>query len=203
MSISGLFLLLFLLVHLSANLTSLVSPELFNETCRFMGSNPFILAMIPVLSAGIIIHVLYAVKLTLYNLHARGPISYAVRNKSKAVSFASKNMFVLGVVILSGLALHLVHFWSKMQLKEITGGVEANPYDLLLYQFSQLQVVIIYLIWIVALWFHLTHGFWSAFHTIGLSNQKWIKRLQAIAYICATLIAIGFIVIPIYFYFLI
>ena len=109
-------------------------------------------------------------------------------------------MFVLGLIVLGGLALHLLHFWSKMQLRDFIGGVEVDPYELLLHYFSQLHVVIIYTVWIVALWLHLTHGFWSAFHTIGLSNKKWIKRLQLAAYIYATLVSVGFITIPVYFY---
>ena len=197
MSISGLFLILFLLVHLCANLTSLVSADLFNQTCRMMGSNPFILAMTPVLAAGMAIHFLVAGLLTRYNFTARGARRYAIRNKDGAISWASKNMFVLGLIILGGLALHLLHFWSKMQLRDFIGGVEVDPYELLRYYFSQWHIVVIYIVWIVALWFHLTHGFWSAFHTMGLSNQKWLKLLQTASYIYATIIAAGFITIVI------
>lgn len=200
MSITGLFLMLFLLVHLTANLTSLVSAQLFVKTCHMMGSNPFILAMTPILAAGAGLHFLYAGLLTLHNLRALGLNRYAAGNKNSGISWASKNMFLLGLVVFGGLALHLLHFWSKMQLADIIGGVEVDPYELLRYQFSQIHIVIIYVVWVVALWLHLTHGFWSAFQTIGLSNKNWIKRLQIAASIYATLVSVGFISIPIYFY---
>ena len=200
MSISGFFLMLFLLVHLSANLTVLVSADLFISTCRFMGSNPFVLAMVPVLAAGVFIHLIYAILLTWHNFRARGPKRYATGNRNRAISFASKNMFVLGVIILGGLTLHLTHFWAKMQLREFMGQVEVDPYQLMCYQFSQWHIILIYVAWIIAVWFHLSHGFWSAFQSIGLNNSKWIKRLQAISYLYATLVAIGFLAIPIYFY---
>jgi len=200
MSVSGLFLILFLLVHLTANLSSLFGAELFNKVCSFMGSNPIVLAMVPILAAGFAIHILYASILTLSNVKARGAKRYAVSNKGPATSWASKNMFVLGVIVLGALAMHLTHFWAQMQLREFMGLDTIDPYQLLTFQFSKLYMVVVYIVWIIALWFHLTHGFWSAFQSIGLNNKKWIKRWQTIAYIYATLIAIGFISIPLYFY---
>ena len=202
MSISGLFLILFLGVHLFANISALFGAGSFNRVCRFMGANPFILVMVPVLAAGVCIHIFYALRLTLYNLKARGAIRYAVRNRGRTLSWASKNMFVLGILILCGLLLHLYHFWAHMQLQEVLGRVACEPYDILVYTFNQPVVVVIYLIWIMALWFHLTHGFWSAFQTLGLNNQKWMKRWQTIAHIYAAIIAAGFVSIPVYIFFL-
>jgi len=200
MSITGLFLMLFLLVHLAANITGLFGAESFNRVCRFMSTNPIILAMVPVLAAGFVLHILYGLLLNLSNLKARGRKAYAVPHKGPVVSWASTNMFVLGCIILGGLVLHLFHFWARMQLQEFMGGAGAPPYDLLVYTFSKLHTVIIYIVWIIALWFHLTHGFWSAFQSLGLSNKKWISRWQIIAYVYATVVAVGFISIPLYFY---
>ena len=200
MSITGLFLMLFLLVHLTANITSLFGAELFDEVCAFMGANPVILVMTPVLAAGFILHILYALWLSLYNLKARGHKGYAVSNKGPATSWAAKNMLILGAVVAGALVLHLVHFWSRMQLQEFLGGAGVRPYDLLVYTFSKVYVVIIYVVWIIALWFHLTHGFWSAFQSLGLNNKKWMSRWQTIAYVYASLVAFGFISIPLYFY---
>lgn len=201
MSLSGLFLITFLLLHLSVNLSALAGAETYNAACHFMDTNPLIKVMVPVLAIGFLVHILYAFWLTICNRQARGTQGYAVGSKSKT-TFASRNMFVLGLIVLGILCLHMTHFWAKMQLLHFTGGEPStNPYELLKFEFSQLWVVLLYLVWFVALWFHLTHGFWSAFQTLGANNNKWFPRLQALGYILATVIIIGFIIIPIFFYF--
>lgn len=197
MSISGLFLILFLLVHLLANSAYIFGPEAFDSVIEFMGS-PFILAMVPVLAAGFAIHIIYALLLTIHNRKARGAERYSVANKAQADSWASKNMFVLGIIVLGVLVFHLSHFWANMQLPELTGGEAENANLLMKQTFSSIWILICYLIWFAALWFHLTHGFWSAFQTIGANNIKWLKRLKAISYVYATLIAVGFSFIAIF-----
>lgn len=199
MSISGLFLILFLLIHLLANSAYLMGPDAFDSVIEFMGS-PIVVVMVPVLAAGFIIHIIYAAYLTLYNQKARGNQKYAVSNKAEADSWASKNMFVLGVIVAGILVFHLTHFWAKMQLPEFTGGHAQNGNVLMAETFSNIWVVICYLIWFAALWLHLTHGFWSAFHTIGANNIKWIPRLKVASYIYATIIFGGFSTIAIYAY---
>ena len=181
MSISGLFLIIFLLLHLTINSFSIIdsctgnfgAPDgLFAMGCEFM-SLPIVTIMVPVLAFGFIIHIIYAIILTLHNLNTRGGyFRYKVASKAKADSWASQNMIVLGIIVLGFLAFHLTHFWADMQLKEFMGEL--------------------YIIWFGALWFHLTHGFWSAFQTIGWNNKIWLKRLKVIAYIFATLIFLGF-----------
>ena len=99
MSISGLFLMLFLVVHLTANSAFLFSEEAFEIACEIMAT-PFVTVMVPILAAGFIIHIIYALYLTLYNRRARGNERYAVPHKGKADSWSSKNMFVLGVIVL-------------------------------------------------------------------------------------------------------
>ena len=199
MSITGLFLVLFLLIHLVANSAYLFGPEAFDAVIAFMGS-PIILIMVPVLAAGFIIHIIYAAYLTLTNLKARGSQSYAVSNKGKADSWSSKNMFVLGAIVLGMLIFHLTHFWAKMQLPEFMGGHAENGNVLMVQTFSSIWIVLIYIAWFVALWFHLTHGFWSAFQTLGTNNQKWIPRLRAVSYVYATFVALGFCLIAIVAY---
>ena len=198
MSLSGLFLIVFLLVHLGANLTIFGGEEAYNAMCNFMDTNIFIRIMVPVLAAGFIIHILYAFILTLKNRTAR-PVRYSVQNLSKSSEWESRNMFVLGIIILGFLFIHLFDFWSQMQLQHFIGGTPtSNPYELVVDKFSNVVFVCIYIIWIWALWFHLRHGFWSAFHTIGLDNQIWIKRWKCIANIYAFVVAIGFTIIPLY-----
>ena len=201
MSISGLFLIIFLLLHLTINFFSVIDSMtgnfgaedgLFAMGCEFM-SLPIVTVMVPVLAFGFIIHIVYAFILTFSNLKARGGYSrYAVASKARTDSWASKNMIVLGIIVLGILAFHLTHFWADMQLKEWTGAGAEDPYYLLTATFGAWWNVVIYMVWFGALWFHLTHGFWSAFQTIGWDNNIWIGRLKVIAYIFATIIFLGF-----------
>lgn len=187
MSISGLFLVIFLLLHAVINSLSLISDEAFQAGCDFM-SLPIITVMVPILALGFIIHIVYAFYLSATNLKARGTQRYAVAHKGGASSWASKNMLVLGIIVIGILVFHLTHFWADMQLLHFQGQEQMDPNSLMDRTFESLIVTIIYLIWFVALWFHLTHGFWSAFQTIGMNNNIWIKRLKVLAYIFATVI---------------
>ena len=168
MSISGLFLIVFLLLHVSINLFSVIdlftgsygSPDgLFKAGCDFM-SLPIVTVMVPVLALGFLIHIFYGCYLTWTNLRARGGYCrYAVSSKAKTDSWASRNMIVLGIIILGFIAFHLTHFWADMQLKEFTGQEMSDPYALLDRTFGVWWVAILYLVWFGAIWFHLTHGF--------------------------------------------
>lgn len=206
MSISGLFLIIFLLLHMSINLFSVV--DIMNNTfgddnglfalgCWFM-STPAVTVMVPVLALGFVIHIIYAGYLTWCNIETRGGYRrYEVASKAKTESWASKNMFALGIIVLGFIAFHLTHFWDEMQLKEFMGETATDPYVLLTETFKQWWMVVLYLVWFGALWFHLTHGFWSAFQTLGWSNMIWVKRLNVIGYIFATIIFIGFATVAI------
>ena len=214
MSISGCFLVLFILFHMSMNLTMLFSREGYNLICEFLGANWYALAGTALLAAGVAGHFIYAFILTFDNYRARGKQRYAVTVQEKGVSWASKNMLVLGIIVVLGLGLHLVHFWSKMQLVEIlghhtfelelNGATEnisvANGALLMAYTFSKPINLALYLVWFVALWFHLTHGVWSMFQTVGWANDTWYPRLKCIANIVATLIFLGFAVVAVMCY---
>lgn len=200
MSISGLFLLIFLFVHLTVNATSLFGPEAFEAACEFMAL-PVVTILVPVLAAGFIVHIAYATWITLVNLKARGSQRYEVTHKGEADSWAAKNMFVLGIIILGFLVFHLSHFWAEMQLKDFMGEEPTDPNFLMSQTFGNTAVLVAYIIWFAALWFHLTHGFWSALQSIGFNNDKWLYRLKVVAYIVATIICAGFVVIAIYAHF--
>ena len=214
MSISGCFLVLFILFHMSMNLTMLFSREGYNLICEFLGANWYALAGTALLAAGVAVHFIYAFILTLDNYRARGKQRYAVTVQEKGVSWASKNMLVLGIIVVLGLGLHLVHFWSKMQLTEILGHhtfelelngaaeniTVSNGALLMAYTFSKPINLALYLVWFVALWFHLTHGVWSMFQTVGWANDTWYPRLKCIANIVATLIFLGFAVVAVMCY---
>ncbi len=210
MSITGLFLVMFLLVHLTANLALLLGPDAFNVVSHFMGTNPIIQIMQPLLAIGFAVHIIYASILTLQNQKARGSESYSKVTDSHQSSWASKNMYILGTVILSFLVLHLINFFWKIKvtgsplLNEVSvdGETMENAYALVAGLFTDaslgLAYSIIYVIGAIALGFHLTHGFWSAFQTIGFSNDAWRKRLSVVGYLFAFLVGGGFAIIPIF-----
>ena len=211
MSVTGAFLVLFILFHMSMNITAIISSEAYNMICAFLGANWYALAGTAVLALGVLVHFIYAVILTLNNYKARGSQRYAVTVQEPGVAWASKNMLVLGFIILGGLLIHLIHFWSKMQLVEILGGHESmvggqmiaatDGAALIAYTFSKWYNVVIYLVWFFALWFHLTHGVWSMFQTVGWANDTWYPRLKCIANIVATIIFLGFAAVVLVYFF--
>ena len=209
MSVSGCFLVLFILFHMSMNITMLFDWASYNAICRFLGANWYALAATVVLAAGVAVHFLYAFILTIDNYRARGKQRYQVTVKEKGVAWSSKNMLVLGIIVVLGLGLHLVHFWSKMQLVELMGGhasvvdgvagVQAtNGAAIMMITFSKWYNVALYIVWFAALWFHLTHGVWSMFQSVGFANDTWYPRLKCLANIVSTLIFIGFAVVAVY-----
>jgi len=206
MSISGLFLVLFLLFHMSMNLAAVFSTEAYNAICEFLGANWYALAGTLILAAGVVVHLVYATVLTLHNRSSRGSQRYAMTAEPEGVTWASRNMYVLGIIIVLGLLLHLYNFWYNMQFAEIIGNHELGPFPpadgaaYIAALFSSPVYCIIYLVWFAAIWFHLTHGFWSAFHTIGWDNQTWLPRLKRIANVVATIVFLCFALVVIVFY---
>ena len=145
MSVTGLFLIIFLLLHATINGLSLISADAFRAGCDFMAL-PIITVMVPILAAGFIIHIIYAIYLSWTNYKARGNNRYAVANKSQADNWAAKNMLVLGIVVLGLLAFHLTHFWADMQLLQFQGVPHdqlADPYGLLLETFGSWWVTVL------------------------------------------------------------
>lgn len=217
MSISGLFLILFLLIHLTINSFLLLDGvfgfeegQMFNAGAHFMGTFPLIKIIEPILALGFLVHIFYSLVLTFQNMKARGSAKYASGNKTPDVEWSSKNMFVLGIVVVSFLIVHVANFFIKIKLTGSplltpvefpyigTGMVEGeNSYALVHEAFQHLWIVIVYIIGFVALGFHLSHGFWSAFQTIGWSNEIWLKRLKVIGRIVAWVFALGFTVIAV------
>ncbi|MFS2382466.1 succinate dehydrogenase cytochrome b subunit [Parabacteroides distasonis] len=211
MSISGLFLVLFLLFHLSMNVAAVFSGEAYNMVCSLLGSNWYAVAATLVLAAGVVIHFVYAIILTLQNRKARGNDRYAINARPKGVEWASQNMFVLGLIVILFMLLHFSQFWYKMMFAELIGHHEValgsamvSPQDgaaFINYYFQGDAVItVLYLIWYVALWFHLTHGFWSAIQTIGWNNTIWMNRWECISKIVATVICGLFAIITIIFF---
>lgn len=210
MSVSGCVLVLFILFHMSMNITAIFSPEAYNTICTLLGANWYALVATAALAAIVALHFIYAIVLTLNNYRARGKQRYEATVKERGVTWASKNMLVLGFIVLGGLALHLCNFWAKMQLTELlgehgsmVGGRMIAPTDgaaLIAYTFSKWYYVVLYLLWFAALWFHLTHGVWSMFQTVGWANDTWYPRLKCAAGIVATIIFLGFAAVAVVYF---
>lgn len=187
MSISGGFLIIFMLLHTTINSFSLLdtlrgvwgSPDgWFQMGCDFMAL-PVINVMVPILAIGFLIHIIYGLILAISNFKARGGFNrYAVDSKARNDSFAAKNMIYLGLIVLGFIAFHLTHFWQDMQLQEWSGGEAENPYFLLERTFGAWWEVLLYIIWFTVLYLHIGHGFWSAFQTLGWNNGIWLPRLK-------------------------
>lgn len=199
MSVTGLFLVLFVTFHALMNAVALISFEAYDKICEFLGANWYAVAGTLVLAAGFAIHIIFAFWLTWQNRKARGNNRYAVNSKPKNVEWASQNMLVLGIIVLGVMVLHLTQFWAKMQLPELMGEHVQNGTFYLKATFSQWWVLPIYLIWFAALWLHISHGFWSAFQTLGTANDKWIPRWQCISKWWASIVFILFAVEALYF----
>ncbi|MCX6237997.1 MAG: succinate dehydrogenase cytochrome b subunit [Bacteroidia bacterium] len=209
MSLTGLFLISFLLIHLTLNLFLIFddSGNLFNQAAHFMATNPMIRIVEPILALGFIIHIIWSGWITLENMKAR-PQGYASGDKLLKWWEPSKNMFILGGMIFIFLVLHILNFWVKMKITgdplldqaNGTGEEMHNAYALVSNLFINNPLYdIIYMIGGIFVGLHITHGFWSAFQTIGLSNINWMKRLKFVANLIGFVFAIGFSSIPLYF----
>ena len=224
MSITGTCLVLFLLFHASMNLTLIFSEDAYNWICRMLGANWYALIGTAGLALLVLLHFVFAIILTVQNRRARGNDRYAIEDRQKGVDWESQNMLVLGIVVAGFLVLHLANFWFKMQFQEVT-GLKTGAFDpqngaaYVKYLFTGLydpaQVVnpelltmpdwahplycCLYLGWLLAIWFHLTHGVWSALHTMGLSSNIWLPRIKVIGNVIATIVVLMFAAVVFYF----
>lgn len=224
MSVTGICLVLFLLFHASMNLALIFSEDAYNWICEMLGANWYALIGTAGLAFLVLVHFVYAFILTVQNRHARGNDRYAINDRQVGVDWNSQNMLVLGIIIIGFLVLHLCNFWLKMQFQEIT-GLKTGAFDpqngaaLVKYLFTGIydpaQVVnpelinlpswmhplvcCLYLIWLGALWFHLTHGVWSAMHTLGWSGNTWLPRIKVIGNVVATIVVLMFAAVVVYF----
>lgn len=203
MSVTGMALILFLTFHACMNVVALIDGDAYNMVCEFLGTNWYALVGTAALAALAVVHILYAVILTLENRKARGNNRYAVTAKPEKVEWASQNMFVLGVIVILGLFLHLYNFWFNMMFAELVGmeGMFAptDGYAFIQQTFSCPFTAVLYLIWLAALWFHLSHGFWSSLQTLGLSGKTWFCRWKLIGIIWVSVVIILFAVVVLAF----
>jgi succinate dehydrogenase / fumarate reductase cytochrome b subunit len=207
MALTGLFLILFLTGHVSGNLLLFQSDggQAFNIYAKFMTTNPAVKLLSYVTYISVIGHVIYSVFLTKANKSAR-PVDYSTTKSSKNSTTASRNMGILGTVILVFLAGHMYTFWFQMHWGEVPlvtyeGEEYKNLYYVVSQAFQQEWMVGLYVVAMSFLGFHLSHGFASAFQTLGLSHKKYSPAIEALGKFYSILVPILFASMPLYIYF--
>ena len=210
MSLTGLFLIIFLVVHLIGNLQLLSDDggEQFNLYAKFMTTNPLIKVVSYGLYAFIVIHVVQGILLWLKNRSARGSERYAVQKTRATGTTASlaKNMGWLGVIILIFLLIHMYQFWLQMKMDALPyatydGVTVKNLYEPVKIAFMNVGFVVFYVISMIIMGLHLKHGFQSAFQTLGLNHKKYTPFIKGLGIAYSILIPLGFALIPLIFFF--
>lgn len=203
MAISAMFLLIFLVMHLSVNFLSVFGPTAYNNASQYMGYNPLIqFLMQPILIAAVIFHFVMGFVLEIRNQRAR-PVGYNLNNGSANSTWMSRNMIISGAVVLAFIFLHMYDFWfHEMNYKYINGlpVEESRFWGDLHNKFADTWRVVFYVIANILLGLHLAHGFQSSFQSIGARHPKYTPVLKNIGTWYSIIIPAGFIFIAIFHY---
>ena len=215
MGITGLFLIMFLVVHCAVNaaiffdlIDTSDNGATFNRWAHFMGTNPIIRTMEIVLFAGLLLHVIDGLLLFFQNRKAR-PVRYAYEKASASSTWYSRSMAILGTLILFFLIVHLKDFWVKTRITELTIKPEfyyegtdkiENLYSEMLAVFSNPPVVLLYILGCFSLFWHLLHGFRSAFQSLGLNTAKYKATISAAGDAFSVIVPIIFALMPLAMY---
>lgn len=215
MSLTGLFLVSFLVIHVGVNSCifndlSFFDPDdngrMFNKAAHYMGSSVVIRIVEIGLFAGFIIHIIQGYVLELQNRARRG-ISYKIKMGSRGSTWYSKSMGLLGTLLLLFLVMHLSHFWIPSRITEDLEPVQygdmmaPNLFERMVIVFQNKWIVILYLIGCISLAWHLLHGFQSAFRTLGLLNKKYLVIVQATGLIFSIIVPLLFALMPVSMHF--
>jgi succinate dehydrogenase / fumarate reductase cytochrome b subunit len=197
MGLTGLFLISFLVVHVSLNATIFFNDggQTFNAGADFMAHNIVIRIMEIVLFAGLIIHIVQALTLTLANKKAR-PVAYAKIDGAANSSWYSRSMGILGSLLLLFLVSHLSHFWIDTKIA-VFKNEEHNTYLEMKEVFSHWYVVLIYLVGVIALCYHLLHGFQSAFQSLGLNHKLYTPIIKKVGVWFSIIVCLLFAAMPV------
>ena len=210
MALTGLFLCSFLIIHLIGNLQLLKNDggEAFNIYAKFMTGNPLIKTISYLLYASILGHAFYGLSLAFQNRKARPIDYYTTDNQS---TWASRNMAILGTMLLVFIAVHMADFWwryhfdNTVPFKTYTSadGTSADLkdlYSLVMFAFKTEWIVAFYLLSMLAMGYHLIHGFQSGFQTLGLNHKKYTPLVKTIGFFFAIVVPAAFALIPIWVY---
>lgn len=208
MALTGLFLIVFLIVHLMGNLQLLKDDggEAFNVYAYFMTHNPVIKTVSYLLYAFIVLHAVQGILIWQGNKGARGDQRYAV-HYARPTERASRNMAWLGIIIFIFILLHMYQFWFQMHwgnLVYVEYDAYPHPvkdlYALVARSYENIGFVVFYVISMVVVGYHLWHGFWSAFQTLGLDHSKYTPLIKGLGAIYAIVVPLLFAVIPVAMY---
>lgn len=208
MSLTGLFLVSFLIIHLAGNLQLLAGDggDAFNSYAYLMTHNPVIKTISYLLYASILLHAVQGWLLWRKNRIARGQgYKMKVTRSVGTNSNAASNMAWLGTIIFIFIGLHMYQFWLQMKMGntayvEVNGQRVKDLHSLVVTAFQNPIYVAIYVISMAVIGAHLIHGFWSAFQTLGLNHKKYTPLIRRIGVVIAVVIPAGFAVIPIVMY---
>lgn len=201
MSLTGLFLIVFLLVHCYVNAQIFYNDGgvRFNEAAHFMGTNLVIRITEVGLFAFLILHIVQGLALALKN-KSRRSTPYAVKAGNATSKWYSRSMALLGTLILLFLVMHISKFWAPNRFTQLTTGEELNLYDMMKIEFQQSWVIGVYLFGCISLGWHLVHGFYSAFQTLGLGTSKYKALIKSIGVAFSILVPATFAAMPVMFY---
>lgn len=198
MAFTGLFLISFLIVHAGVNALIFYNDggETFNKAAHFMGTNPIIRTIEVVLVTGLLLHIVQSILLWRSNRKAR-PIGYAVVKYSEKVTWYSRSMTLLGTLILLFLVIHTSNFWIPNRTNQLLYGEELPLYEMMLEKFSKPAEVVIYLLGAFSLFWHLLHGFKSAFQSLGINHGKYNLLIKLSGRVFSIIICLTFALMPI------
>lgn len=206
MSLTGIFLVLFLIVHVGLNACIWANDggKMFNTAAHFMGSNVVPRVLEIGLFAGFLLHIIQGIVLELQN-RAKRKKGYAVPLGNKGSKWYSRSMGLLGTLLLLFLVMHISHFWVPSRIT----GLEPASYNMDHHDLyremanvfqGNLLIVVLYLVGCISLAWHLLHGFQSAFRTLGLSNHKYIGLISALGAGFSIIVPLAFALMPLSFY---
>lgn len=209
MALSAFFLIIFLVIHLAVNITSVFSEDLFNQLSHFMGTNPLIqFGLQPILIFGVVFHFVMGFVLERKNKGARN-IKYFKNNGAANSTWMSRNMIYSGLVILAFIVLHFIDFWiPELNTKYVQGDMSGlladgegfRYFEELQHKFVNPARVGAYVVAFILLALHLLHGFTSAFQSVGATMGRR-KVMQNIGKAYSILIPLGFIVVALFHHF--
>uniref|UniRef100_F4C7P8 Succinate dehydrogenase (Or fumarate reductase) cytochrome b subunit, b558 family n=1 Tax=Sphingobacterium sp. (strain 21) TaxID=743722 RepID=F4C7P8_SPHS2 len=201
MALTGLFLISFLIVHASINALIFYNDggKIFTLGAHFMATNPIIRSIEVILIAGLLLHIIQGLLLWRANRAAR-PIRYAVVKHPPQSTWYSRSMTLLGTLILLFLIIHTSNFWIPNRTHQFLYDEELPLYEMMIEKFSNPIEVIIYLLGSFSLFWHLLHGFASAFQSLGLDHNKYRGLIRFSGNVFAVIICLTFAMMPISIY---
>lgn len=202
MAVTGLLLCGFLVTHMLGNFTMFIGPDAFNKYSHALTSNPLIYLAEVALASLFVAHIAMAFRVIIANKKARPTKYYAYQKSGRGGTFASSTMAYSGVIALVFLVFHILGLKFGTHYSTVIGGVEMRDiYKTTVEYFQSSLHVVGYLIAIIALGVHTSHGFWSAFQSLGLNHPKYMPKIELLSTLFGFYIAIGFSAFPIFCYF--